>query len=94
MGDLPEDVLVRVKSDFPDKGDFEEVMRVIDHVRNDSLNVGWVQLVRAMLILAEGDIQIIRDILQTGYRGDPRDVIMEMMAKPGVNNDHGLSPFE
>ena len=59
----------------------QDALDVVNHVKNDTLNVGWIQLVRSMIILAEGDIKAFKNIKRNGYMGDPRDVIMTMMGK-------------
>ncbi|MCJ8288413.1 MAG: hypothetical protein HRT58_00160 [Crocinitomicaceae bacterium] len=94
MSGIPKDILKRLAIDFDRPDDLEEALRIVKHVRSDTLNVGWIQLIRSMIIISDGDIKSLNDILESGYMGDPRDVIMSMMHKPNSNNDHGLTPFK
>ena len=94
MSKIPNAIVNRLKKDYPNPNDYEDALDVVNHVKNDTLNVGWIQLVRSMIILAEGDIKAFKNIKRNGYMGDPRDVIMTMMGKPNSNNDHGLTPFQ
>ena len=52
-----------------------------------SLNVGPDQLARSILILSAGDISIFREIFETDFYGDPRDVITRAESKLGNPKD-------
>jgi len=93
---LPTDIQNRIKIDFPNQDDFNEVSELIQLVQNDgNLGVGEIQLIRCLLIIAKKDKNKLREIIIVkDYYGDPRDVIMEAMGIPGNRNDHGITPFE
>lgn len=91
--DIPEDIILKIRNDFKGEKEIEQAMELIHHVRTDVLNVGWVQLSRAILLLAEGKVSEMRKIIDSRYYGDPRDVIMAMMAIPGNSNKYGLTEF-
>lgn len=92
--EIPIDILLRIKSDFQSLCEYNQALSLINHVRLDNLNVGWEQLSRSLLILADGDIYKLKNIVENNYGGDPRDVIMDMMNKPNSNNDFGMTPFK
>ena len=93
MHKIPEDIIKRLQNDFSHPQDYQEALRIVRHVRSDRLNVGWVQLTRAMIVLAEGNVDRLKEFIRTDYMGDPRDLIMAMMNKPNTNNDHGSTAF-
>jgi hypothetical protein len=91
---LPEDILFRLKKDFTNEADFDEALRIIHCVKNDNLNVGWVQLSRGMILLAEGNLHELKDMFESRYYGDPRDLLMGVVAKFGTTNFYGMTPFD
>ncbi len=93
MSDIPKDILNRLALDFNKPDEYEEALKIINHVKSDTLNVGWIQLARSMIIISAGEIKLLKEILKSGYMGDPRDVIINMMNMPNSKNDHGLTPF-
>jgi len=92
--EIPEDIILRLKQDLVNKEDFKESLRIINYVRQDVLNVDWAQLSRAIILIADGDINVMKKIIESNYYGDPRDVIMEMMSIPRNTSDHGITPFK
>lgn len=91
---IPKDIILRLKHDFEIETEYQEALRMIDYVRQDTLNVGWVQLSRAILLIADGNLNKMKRIIASDYYGDPRDLIMRMMGIPGNTNNYGLNPFE
>lgn len=66
-------------------------LELLDSINQKAINVGKTQLIRAILIIANGDINLIRGIIGSGFSGDPRNVIMKG-TKHGLKNS-GLSPL-
>jgi hypothetical protein len=91
---LPEDIKMRINQKFPNPMDNKEVMKMMDEIGTDTFMVGKDQLIRSILIIADKDKNKIRQIIDSNYYGDGRDVIMESMGTPGNTNDHGMTPFE
>lgn len=91
---VPEDINQRLKRDFENELEYNQACVIVNQIKNDEINVGWVQLSRAVILIANGDLEKMNDIVQKGYYGDPRDVIMEMMGIPGNTNNYGMTPFE
>lgn len=91
MEELPIDIRERVKQDF---GHDAEVQKMIDFVRKDNLNVGVDQLLRSILIIAKGDKNKLKEIIDTRYHGDPRDVIMMGMGVSDHKSNYGMKPFD
>jgi len=59
-----------------------------------SLNVGPEQLSRSILILSDGDIEEVKEIIAKNFYGDPRDVIMMAEAELDNPGHYGNIPFE
>jgi len=91
---LPPDIIKKVKQLFPNPEESDKVLKILRPIKEEGLNVGADQLIRSILIIAEGDMEKIKKIIDSHYYGDPRDVIMEAMQKDGNNNDHGMTPFQ
>ena len=93
MSDLPNDILDRLKKDFPNDEEFESVKKMMLDVQDDTLNVGSPELIRSILVLAAGDVSKVKEIIDSNYCGDPRDVILKAMrARKNQTND-GSAPF-
>lgn len=91
---IPDDILRRIKNKFPNKEDQAEVIRLVKKVNTEILNVGNAQLIRSILIIADTNKTKMKTIIESGYYGDPRDVIVEALGIQGNTNDHGMTPFE
>ena len=91
---IPEDILHQLRKDFKAPADYQRALELIQQVSREPLNVGWVQLSRALILISAGDVQKMKSIIDSGFYGDPRDVILQMMALPGHRNDHGMTPFD
>ncbi|MFK7776260.1 MAG: hypothetical protein AB8F94_29330 [Saprospiraceae bacterium] len=91
---LPEDIKIRINQKFTNPTDNKEVMKMIDEIGKDTFMVGKDQLIRSILVIADKDKNKIRQIIDSNYYGDGRDVIVESMGTPGNTNDHGMTPFE
>ncbi len=91
---LPDDILLRIQQKFPNPKDREEVLKMMDEIKKDAINVGKEQLIRSILIIADKDKNKIRQIIDSKYYGDPRNIIIEAMEVPGNENDHGMTSFE
>jgi len=70
----------------------EEVLSLLDSIKKENINVGVLQLQRAILIIAKGDINVIKEIIDQNFYNDPRDVIM-MGIENGLNNS-GISALD
>ena len=93
MGTLPQDIEARILADFPDETTRDSVQESLERLQDETLNVGPLQLTRAILVLADGDYSEFLELRRT-FRGDPRDVLMEAKA---VLRDPGrwfTEPFE
>ena len=91
--EIPKDIILRLKHDFDNEVEYQEALDMLNQVKHDVLNVGWIQLSRAIILIADGNINKMKEIIESGYDGDPRDVIMNMMGLPNNTNDHGMTPF-
>ncbi|MFK7921898.1 MAG: hypothetical protein AB8H47_08070 [Bacteroidia bacterium] len=92
MDSLPIDIQKRIEQDF---GLDQEVQEMIDFVQNDiALNVGSVQLIRSILLVAKGDKTKLKEIIDSRYYGDPRDVIMMGMGASDQKSNYGMNPFK
>ena len=91
---LPEDIKIRINQKFPNPVDQKEVLKMMNEIGKDTFMVGKGQLIRSILLIADKDKNKIREIINSNYYGDGRDVIMEAMGIPGNTNDHGMTSFE
>ena len=91
---IPTDILRKLEADYVFSNDFKTALEIIAFIRQDTLNVGWIQLSRAVILIANGDIKKMKEIVDSRYHGDPRDVLMESMGLSNNTNNYGLIPFE
>ena len=94
MYQLSHDIQNRIDHKFPNPADHKDVMDMMEEIGKASSNVGKDQLIRSILIIADTDKSKIRQILDSNFHGDPRDVIMAAMGIPGNSNQYGQTPFE
>ncbi|MEJ6789297.1 hypothetical protein BrevBR_07070 [Brevundimonas sp. BR2-1] len=90
---LAGDVRARIDRDFRDPADRKAVRARLGSLWDMNLTVGPQQLARSILILAEGDRSELEQLFTSGFRGDPRDVIMAAMAVSGGQTAYGSKPF-
>jgi hypothetical protein len=93
VNDIPKDIIAKLKHDFKSEKEQAQAIKIVQHIKNDTLNVGWIQLSRAVIILSAGDLEKMKAIVESNYYEDPRDVIMKMMALPNNTNNYGNTPF-
>jgi len=92
MKDFPIDIVDKVKNDFKEE-DWKLVFNELIQVKEDSLNVGHIQLIRSMISLCEGNRHKILNFRKDRYFGDPRDLI-SMANNLNPKSDSGRRPFE
>lgn len=90
---LQEDILQRIRKDFPAIADRVEVINLFQSVSPETINVGIEQLQRSILVIAAGNITEVQRIFDTGFYGDPRDLIMIAEAKTGYPGSYGSLPL-
>ena len=89
---LPVDVDARIHSDFSEVEQQSEVVDLLSALWARPLNVGPAQLCRSILVLAEGNVNVVRKLCDE-LMGDPRDVIMAAERKAGDPGHYGIPPF-
>lgn len=90
---LAGDVRARIDRDFRDPADRKAVRARLTSLWDMNLTVGPQQLARSILIIAAGDRSALEQIFESGFRGDPRDVIMVAMAISEGRAAYGTKPF-
>jgi len=90
---LASDVRARIDRDFRDSADRMAVRARLRSLWDMSLTVGPQQLARSILIIAAGDRSELEQLFDSGFRGDPRDVIMAAMAVSEGQAGYGSKPF-
>jgi hypothetical protein len=90
---LAGDVRARIDRDFRDPADRRAVRARLRSLWDMNLTVGPQQLARSILILAAGDRSELEQVFESGFRSDPRDVIMAAMAMSGDQAAYGSKPF-
>ena len=92
MKDFPNDIIDKVRNDFKEE-DWRLVFDELIKVKEDSLNVGHIQLIRSIISLSEGSRYKILNFRKDRYFGDPRDLI-SMANNLNQKSDSGRRPFE
>ena len=92
--DIPKDILVKIDELFPDIWDNEAAKNLVEEIKQATANVGFAQLIRSILFLSEGNLSLIRKIIQSDFYGDPREVIMKAEGKLGNPGHYFIPAFE
>ena len=77
---LPKDILGKINDDYKKKTENIYVKNIFLSLYTKNLNIGAEQLMRCILIIANGKKNIIKKIFEENFYNDPRDVVMEAMA--------------
>ena len=91
---VPDDIAERIKQEFSNAEETKIALEFVNEIHRDSspLNVGPSQFCRAIIVLAEGDIQEFNRL--ASIVEDPRDTLMELDARLGNPKDYGMKPFD
>ena len=90
---LPKDILKKINDDYKKKTENIYVKNKLLSLYTKNINIGFEQLIRCILIIANGRKNIIDKIFEENFYNDPRDVVMEAMAIDNSIN-YGNSEFE
>ena len=77
---------------FPVTSDREEVERLLLSLWATPLNVGEEQLARSILVLSDGQVSEVKNIFNSHFFGDPRDVVMKAEIKTGNPRHYFIDP--
>lgn len=91
---LQDDILQRIMKDFTGIVDRVTVINLFQSVSQETINVGIEQLQRSILVIAAGNITEVQRIFDTGFYGDPRDLIIIAEAKAGYPGCYGSFAFQ
>lgn len=91
MKQLPEDIDIKIDQLFARSADRQEVRKLLSGLFSASLNVGPAQLSRSILMLSDGKLAEVKNIIEQKFFGDPRDIIM-MAEKKAGNPGHYFIP--
>jgi hypothetical protein len=94
MVKLPKDILNRIEKDYKAKHKQKYVIEKLSTLYCTYINVGVDQLIRSILILADGKAEEIDKIFESNFYGDPRDLIMNAMSKTNNETHYGINPFK
>ena len=89
---LPVDILNKIENCFKKKTDKNYVKNKLLTLFTENINVGAEQLMRCILIIADGRKDLVTKIFKENFFNDPRDVIMEAMAIDSTIN-YGNNKF-
>ena len=89
---IPQDILDKIEQTFRNQ-EKDEVLEIIKNVFKDTINVGKAHLSRSIIIISDGELSKIKDIIKTNYFGDPRDVINEANTLTNGNFNYGITQF-
>lgn len=91
---FPADIKKRINQLFNSPAERLEAEGLLQSLWTISLNVGPAQLARSILVLSEGRVSTIRQIIESGFHGDPRDIIMAAKRKAGNPGHYFSDPFD
>jgi hypothetical protein len=89
MDILPQELSDKIEADFPSLADNEKVQAKLLSLWSANLNVG-AQLAKCILYLADGKLEVIDEIFESGFHGDPRDIIVLAMDRSDNKINWGL----
>ena len=89
---FPNDIIEEIHRQFPNKIDKDEVVIILNSISRATINVGKDQLVRGILIISNGDLDKIKELISSNFYGDPRDLLMEAQAISSESN-YGNNKF-
>ncbi|WP_343636206.1 hypothetical protein [Fluviicola sp.] len=89
--EFPPDIREKVLELFPAETDRDELFLLIEDIYTHDWGVGKDQLVRALLVLSEGNANSFKD---RSKNMEPRDLIMEAEAMLGNPGHYFLEPFD
>ena len=91
---LQDDILQRIMKDFTGIADRVEVINLFQSISQEAINAGIEQLQRSILVIAAGDITEVQRIFNSGFYGDPGDLIMIAEAKTLYPGSYGSFAFQ
>ena len=94
MEKLHEDILRKIETDYKTNDLQEYVIEKLLTISSMKINVGIDQLLRCILIIANGNINKFNELFESNFYGDPRDLIMEAMAISNNETYYGIKSFK
>jgi hypothetical protein len=94
MAKIDKDIIDKINQLFDDKRDKNEIVEIFSRLTSKDLNVGVNQIARCLLVLSDGDIEIIKTIIRKDFYGDPRDIILLGEKKLGYPGHYFLKSFD
>lgn len=90
ISEMPKDIKQKVGELFPASSDQNEILGMIAEIYTHEWGVGKDQLVRALLVISEGNPDIFKS---RSVNMDPRDLIMEAESILGNPGHYFLESF-
>ena len=90
---LPKDIVNKINNDFKKKTENIFVKNKLLSIYTINLTVSAEQLIRCILIIADKKKSVIEEIFEKNFYNDPRDVIMEAMARDNTIY-YGINEFK
>lgn len=87
---LPIDIKDRISRDFPDQREQIKMIEFISEIFRREWNIGSDQFCRAIVILIDGDVELIEHYKSVS---DPRDVVRSAERKLGNPGHYFTQPF-
>ncbi|HIP34207.1 MAG TPA: hypothetical protein EYG89_05765 [Bacteroidia bacterium] len=88
---LPKDIKNKILKKATSPKNAKQLIALCEQIYKRSINVGYEQLIRSILVLSDFKIKKFYQITIDFY-GDPRDVILQANAKDKTLN-YGLNDF-
>jgi hypothetical protein len=90
---LNPDIINKINNDFS-KEHINEITALFEDIFLNISIVGGSQLVRSLLYLSNGNINLLKEYYLPMMKADPRDVIMEAEENSGSQGHYFAFPFD
>ncbi|KYP16247.1 hypothetical protein [Flavihumibacter sp. CACIAM 22H1] len=91
---LPADIYSKLNQLFTNPAEKAKAEKLLAALLGDErLNISPLQIARSALVISNGDISVLHNIFDTNFRGDPRDLILEAVAKTKNHLGYFSQPF-
>lgn len=89
---LPIDIAESIRSKVHEESEVNELLKLCIVIKGMQLNVGNDQLIRAALVLSNYKSRQLNELMESKFKGDPRDVLVEANMKES-NFNFGNNTF-
>ena len=89
---IAKDIVDEIESKLLGDQRTQELLKLCEDIYQRNFNVGHDQLLRSMLMVSKFDAEKFKEIIDSNFLGDPRDVLVSAQTQNESIN-YGLSKF-